>query len=161
MRDIGVVVVHGLFEKLPLILSAVFSVLFYAAFVVLVVGGVCRRVLIYKRTPVPAGHPHHARARHHKSGWLGRLFREVVFFESLVQGQQMELAVRLVVPFRHAGGAAPAPALFHRSGVELGGHDAMAGHLRRHGHAAGIDRVAHKAARRWTGCATSPHRQTT
>jgi nitrate reductase gamma subunit len=69
-----------------MILSAVFTVLFYAAFAVLTVGLV-RRVLIYKRTPAPLVIPT-TPAPTTRAGVLARLFREVVFFESLFKGSK-------------------------------------------------------------------------
>ncbi len=69
-----------------MILSALFSVLFYAAFVVLVVG-VVRRTLIYKKTPSPLVIPT-TPAPTTRAGVAGRMFREVVFFESLFKGSK-------------------------------------------------------------------------
>lgn len=69
-----------------MILSALFSVLFYAAFVVLV-AGVLRRALIYKRTPSPLVIPT-TPAPVTRAGVAGRMFREVVFFESLFKGSK-------------------------------------------------------------------------
>ena len=69
-----------------MILSAVFTVLFYAAFAVLTVGLV-RRVLVYKRTPAPLVIPT-TPAPTTQIGVIARLFREVVFFESLFKGSK-------------------------------------------------------------------------
>lgn len=69
-----------------MILSALFSVLFYAAFVVLV-AGVLRRILIYRRTPSPLVIPT-TPAPVTGVGVAGRMFREVVFFESLFKGSK-------------------------------------------------------------------------
>jgi nitrate reductase gamma subunit len=69
-----------------MILSALFSVLFYAAFIVLV-AGVLRRILIYKKTPSPLVIPT-TPAPVTRAGVAGRMFREVVFFESLFKGSK-------------------------------------------------------------------------
>lgn len=67
-------------------LSAVFSILFYLAFVVLTIGLV-RRVLIYKKAPAPLVIPT-TPAPTTISGVVARIFREVVFFESLFKGSK-------------------------------------------------------------------------
>ena len=69
-----------------MILSALFSVLFYAAFIVLV-AGVLRRVLIYKKAPSPLVIPT-TPAPVTRAGVVARMFREVVFFESLFKGSK-------------------------------------------------------------------------
>ena len=69
-----------------MILSALFSVLFYAAFIVLV-AGVSRRILIYRKTPSPLVIPT-TPAPVTRAGVAGRMFREVVFFESLFKGSK-------------------------------------------------------------------------
>lgn len=69
-----------------MILSALFSVLFYTAFIVLV-AGVSRRILIYKKTPSPLVIPT-TPAPVTRAGVAGRMFREVVFFESLFKGSK-------------------------------------------------------------------------
>ena len=69
-----------------MILSALFSVLFYTAFIVLV-AGVSRRILIYKKAPSPLVIPT-TPAPVTRAGVAGRMFREVVFFESLFKGSK-------------------------------------------------------------------------
>ena len=69
-----------------MILSAVFSILFYIAFAVFIVG-LIRRILIYKRTPAPLVIPT-TPAPTTRAGVIARLFREVVFFESLFKGSK-------------------------------------------------------------------------
>ncbi len=69
-----------------MILSAVFSILFYLAFAVFSVGLV-KRLLLYWRTPAPLVIPT-TPAPLTNIGVAGRLFREVVFFESLFKGSK-------------------------------------------------------------------------
>ena len=69
-----------------MILSALFSLLFYAAFAVLV-AGVVRRALIYGKTPSPLVIPT-TPAPVTRAGVAGRMFREIVFFESLFKGSK-------------------------------------------------------------------------
>lgn len=69
-----------------MILSAIYSVLFYLAFIVFTVG-VVRRILVYKRTPAPLVVPT-TPAPVTYGGVAARLFREVVFFESLFKGSK-------------------------------------------------------------------------
>ena len=69
-----------------MISSAIFSVLFYIAFTVFVVGLV-RRVMLYHRTPAPLVIPT-TPAPVTRPGVAARLFREVVFFESLFKGSK-------------------------------------------------------------------------
>lgn len=71
---------------MSMILSALFSILFYAALVVLV-AGIVRRVLIYSRTPSPLVIPT-TPAPVTRTGVAARMFREVVFFESLFKGSK-------------------------------------------------------------------------
>lgn len=69
-----------------MILSALFSTLFYVAFVIFAIG-LTRRILIYLRTPAPLVIPT-TPAPTTRSGVAARLFREVVFFESLFKGSK-------------------------------------------------------------------------
>lgn len=69
-----------------MILSAVFSLLFYAAFAIFAIG-VGRRILTYKRTPAPLVIPT-TPAPTTRAGVFARMFREVVFFESLFKGSK-------------------------------------------------------------------------
>lgn len=69
-----------------MILSAVFSILFYVAFAVFAIG-LIRRVLIYSNAPSPLVIPT-TPAPITRSGVAARLFREVVFFESLFKGSK-------------------------------------------------------------------------
>ena len=69
-----------------MILSAVFSILFYIAFAVFAVG-LIRRILIYLKIPSPLVIPT-TPAPVTRTGVAARLFREVVFFESLFKGSK-------------------------------------------------------------------------
>nr|MDJ0957106.1 respiratory nitrate reductase subunit gamma [Arenicellales bacterium] len=69
-----------------MILSVVFSILFYIAFAVFTIGLV-RRVLIYKKAPAPLVIPT-TPAPTTRAGVVARMFREVVFFESLFKGSK-------------------------------------------------------------------------
>ena len=77
--------------------------------------------------------PDHAGADEHRRRGAAHVARGDAVRKP-VQGQPVDLAVRLDVPCI-AGAGAPAPsALFHRAGVVLGGLDPALRHLRRIGH---------------------------
>ena len=67
-------------------LGITFSVLFYLAAILLVVG-LLRRILVYTRTPAPLVIPT-TPAPTTRIGVVGRMAREVVFFESLFKGNK-------------------------------------------------------------------------
>lgn len=67
-------------------LGITFSVLFYLAIILLVVG-LARRILVYARTPAPLVIPT-TPAPTTRVGVVGRMAREVVFFESLFKGSK-------------------------------------------------------------------------
>ena len=70
----------------PLLLGAIFAVLFYLATAVFLVG-VGARVARYARTPAPLVIPTTPAPTTHVGVWA-RMFREVVFFESLFKGSK-------------------------------------------------------------------------
>ena len=69
-----------------MVLAAVFSILFYVAFAIFAVG-LFQRVSLYLRTPSPLVIPT-TPAPLTRTGVAARLFREVVFFESLFKGSK-------------------------------------------------------------------------
>jgi|TARA_B100000315_G_scaffold84332_1_gene77297 nitrate reductase gamma subunit len=69
-----------------LLLGAIFAVLFYLAAAVLLLG-VAARVARYARTPAPLVIPTTPAPTTH-AGVIARMFREVVFFESLFKGSK-------------------------------------------------------------------------
>ncbi|MDP6552625.1 MAG: respiratory nitrate reductase subunit gamma [Arenicellales bacterium] len=72
--------------RVPLLLGAIFAVLFYLAAAVLLLG-VAARVARYARTPAPLVIPTTPAPTTH-AGVIARMFREVVFFESLFKGSK-------------------------------------------------------------------------
>lgn len=67
-------------------ITVIYALLFYFATLVLVIG-VGRKVLQYARTPAPLKIPT-TPAPTNKAGVVARMFREVVFFESLFKGSK-------------------------------------------------------------------------
>ncbi len=68
------------------VLTAIFALLFYAATVILV-AGLAVKIRQYARTPAPLKIPT-TPAPTTRGGVVARLFREVVFFESLFKGSK-------------------------------------------------------------------------
>ena len=68
-------------------LTVAYAALFYAATAILV-AGLVYRIRLYAKTPAPLKIPDDARRPTTKSGVALRLFREVVFFESLFKGNK-------------------------------------------------------------------------
>ena len=69
-----------------MVLATIFALLFYLATLVLVVG-LLHRTLLYARTPAPLVIPT-TPAPVSRAGVAARLFREIVFFESLFKGSK-------------------------------------------------------------------------
>jgi hypothetical protein len=95
-------------------MNLLFAVLFYAATAILV-GGIAYRVYEYARTPAPLKIPT-TPAPTTSGGVAFRMFREVVFFESLFKSNLWIWALGWTVPPRPRPGAAAPPALLHRAG---------------------------------------------
>ena len=72
--------------RVPMLLGSIFAILFYLATAVFVVG-MASRIRLYARTPAPLVIPT-TPAPTTRAGVCARMFREVVFFESLFKGSK-------------------------------------------------------------------------
>ncbi len=110
-------------------LTVLYALLFYVAAAMLV-GGVAYKCWVYARTPQPLKIPIPPAPTTRRGVVLRMLMRGHALPEP-VPLQQVDLALRLDLSRRAAGGAPAPSALFHRAGLDVGGADPAVRPVRR------------------------------